>query len=61
VKSVKVASDRRGRAKGFAHVEMADDESARAAMDALRGKDLNGRIMDVVLDEGRRGGNRRRR
>jgi hypothetical protein len=40
---------------------MADDEAARAAMEALRGKDLNGRIMDVVLDEGPRGGNRRRR
>ena len=53
-----MAADRRGRAKGFGHVEMADEESARAAMEALRGKDLNGRLMDVVLEDsrGRRGG-----
>ena len=56
--STKVAADRRGRAKGFGHVEMADEESAHAAMEALRGKDLNGRLMDVVLEDsrGRRGG-----
>jgi RNA recognition motif-containing protein len=37
---------------------MADEESAHAAMEALRGKDLNGRLMDVVLEDsrGRRGG-----
>jgi RNA recognition motif-containing protein len=61
VKSVKVAADRRGRAKGFGYVEMQDDDAATAAMEALRGKDLNGRIMDVVLDTGPKGGNRRRR
>lgn len=54
--STKVAADRRGRAKGFGHVEMADEESAKAAMEGLRGKELNGRLMDVVLEEGRRGG-----
>lgn len=54
--STKVAADRRGRAKGFGHVEMADEDSAKAAMEALRGKDLNGRLMDVVLEENRRGG-----
>lgn len=58
--STKVAADRRGRAKGFGHVEMADEESARAAMEGLRGKELNGRLMDVVLEEGRRGGPNRR-
>jgi RNA recognition motif-containing protein len=61
VKSVKVAADRRGRAKGFGYVEMQDEDAAMAAMEALRGKDLNGRIMDVVLDSGPKGGNRRRR
>ena len=59
--STKVAADRRGRAKGFGHVEMADEESARAAMEGLRGKDLNGRLMDVVLEEDRKGGGGPRR
>jgi RNA recognition motif-containing protein len=54
--STKVAADRRGRAKGFGHVEMADEDSAKAAMEGLRGKDLNGRLMDVVLEQDRRGG-----
>jgi len=61
-----VAADRRGRAKGFGHVEMADEESAKAAMEGLRGKDLKGRLMDVVLEDDRgrnkqmrRGGGRR--
>lgn len=56
-------SDRRGRAKGFGFVEMADDESARAAIESLRGKELNGRLMDIVLEDrkGRKGGGRPRR
>lgn len=56
-------SDRRGRAKGFGYVEMADDESARAAIESLRGKELNGRLMDIVLEDrkGRKGGPPRRR
>jgi RNA recognition motif-containing protein len=61
VKSVKVAADRRGRAKGFGYVEMADDQAATAAIEGLRGQDLNGRLMDVVLEDGRRGGGGRRR
>jgi len=61
--STKVMSDRRGRAKGFGFVEMADKESARAAMEGLRGKELNGRTMDIVLEDrkNRKGGGRRRR
>lgn len=56
-------SDRRGRAKGFGYVEMSDDESARAAMESLRGKELNGRLMDIVFEDrkGKKGGPRRRR
>ncbi|MEO6196591.1 MAG: RNA-binding protein [Dehalococcoidia bacterium] len=61
VKSVKVAADRRGRAKGFGHVEMADGQEARAAIEGLRGTELNGRLMDIVLEEGRRGGSGPRR
>jgi len=57
--STKVADDRRGRAKGFGHVEMADEESARAAMEALKGfetwKELDSgifprRAMRVTVD-----------
>ena len=56
-------SDRRGRAKGFGYVEMSDDEEARSAMESLRGKELNGRLMDIVLEDrkGKKGGPRRRR
>ncbi len=56
-------SDRRGRAKGFGFVEMADKESAMEAMESLRGKQLNGRTMDIVLEDrkNRKGGGRRRR
>ena len=47
-------------------MEMADEESAKAAMEGLRGQDLKGRLMDVVLEDDRgrnkqmrRGGGRR--
>jgi nucleolin len=61
ITSVKLAADRRGRLKGFAYVEMSDEASATAAMEALRGTQLNGRTMDIVLEEPRRGRPRRRR
>jgi len=40
---------------------MSDEASATAAMEALRGKQLNGRTMDTVLEEPRRNKGRRRR
>lgn len=58
VVSVKIVSDRRGRTKGFGYVEMADDTSAKAAMESLRGTQVNGRTMDIVLEEPRRRGGR---
>ena len=66
VSSIKVAADRRGRMKGFANVEMPDEAAARAAMEGLRGRQINGRTMDIVEERGsaRRGGfpgGRRRR
>ena len=65
VSSIKVATDRRGRAKGFAYVEMPDEASARTAMESLRGRQINGRTMDIVEERpARRGGfpgGRRRR
>jgi RNA recognition motif-containing protein len=56
VTSVKVAADRRGRPKGFAHVDVADSESADDVIAALRGTQINGRTMDIVRDEPRKGG-----
>jgi RNA recognition motif-containing protein len=59
VVSARIVSDRRGRTKGFGYVEMTDEASARVAMESLRGTQLNGRTMDIVLEERakrRRGG-----
>lgn len=60
VVSTKVMSNRRGRTKEFGYVQMGDEASARAAMEALRGTEIKGRRMDIVLDEsvGRRRGSR---
>ena len=49
--SVKIVSDRRGRPKGFGYVEMSDEDSARVALESLRGTQINGRTMDIVLEE----------
>ena len=57
VTSVKVMADRRGRPKGFGYVQMADNEAARRAIEELRGVQINGRTMDIVPEEGKRGGN----
>ena len=46
--SVRIASDRAGRPKGFAFVEMADESAASAAKESLKGTQLNGRTMDIV-------------
>jgi len=48
--SVKIVSDRRGRTKGFAYVQMADAAAVQAAIEALKGTPLNGRTMDIVQD-----------
>lgn len=36
-----------GRSKGFGFVEMSDANEAKAAIDGLNGKDLDGRAMNV--------------
>ncbi|MBI1885981.1 MAG: RNA-binding protein [Chloroflexi bacterium] len=51
VVSVRIVSGRRGRTKGFGYVEMRDEASASAAMESLRGTQINGRAMDIVLEE----------
>ncbi len=58
VVSVKIVSDRRGRTKGFGSVVMSDYSSAKSAMESLRGTQVNGRTMDIVLEEPRRRGGR---
>jgi cold-inducible RNA-binding protein len=48
IESVNVIMDREtGRSRGFAFVEMADDGSARKAMEALDGADMGGRNLRV--------------
>jgi len=48
VDSVNVIMDRNtGRSKGFGFVEMNVDTEAKAAIDALNGKDLDGRSLNV--------------
>lgn len=55
--SLRVARDCAGRARGFALVEL-DEEAAAVAMDALRGTELKGRMMDIVVDHPSSGGRR---
>ena len=48
VDSAKVIMDRdSGRSKGFGFVEMSSDEEAQSAIDALDGKDYQGRALKV--------------
>jgi RNA recognition motif-containing protein len=48
VASAKVMMDREtGRSRGFAFVEMPNDTEARAAIQALNGKDMKGRNINV--------------
>lgn len=48
VDSAEVIIDRStNRSKGFGFVEMSDDEQARAAIQALNGKDIDGRSINI--------------
>ena len=48
VVSANVITDREsGRSKGFGFVEMSSDDEAKAAIDKLNGKDLDGRAVTV--------------
>lgn len=52
VASARVVMDREsGRSKGFAFVEMNDNDAAKAAIEALSGKEVNGR--KLVVNEAR--------
>ena len=55
VDTVNIISDREtGRSRGFAFVEMPNDEEAEAAMDVLNEKDLDGRTLKVNKAKPRR-------
>lgn len=60
VQSAEVITDRdTGRSKGFGFVEMSSDEEAQAAINALNGKDMQGRpltVNEARPREERRGG-----
>ncbi|GAB3672055.1 RNA recognition motif domain-containing protein [Salinisphaera aquimarina] len=48
VSSAKVIMDREtGRSRGFGFVEMPDDSAAKAAIDGMNNKDLDGRTLRV--------------
>lgn len=48
VVSAQVITDREtGRSKGFGFVEMSSEDESKAAIDALNGKDMNGRPLTV--------------
>jgi cold-inducible RNA-binding protein len=71
VVSVNLITDRQtGRSKGFAFVEMAEEDAAQEAIAQLDGQELDGRTLKVAEARpreprgdryGDRGGNRRRR
>ena len=63
VTKARIMTDRdTGRSRGFAFVEMADDEAAERAIAGLNGSELNGRALNVnearPKPEGGRGGDR---
>lgn len=52
VSSAKIIKDREtDRSKGFGFVEMADEEDAKAAIEELNGKEIQGR--SIVVNEAR--------
>jgi cold-inducible RNA-binding protein len=55
--SAVIATDRETkRSKGFAFIEMENDDLAKSAIEALNNKVVNGRPMKVVEDRGKGGG-----
>jgi RNA recognition motif-containing protein len=58
--SMRFPRSRAGRPRGFALVEL-EDEAAATAVEALKGAELRGRRMDVVVDRPSSGGRRRDR
>jgi len=60
VSSVRIITDKfTGRSKGFGFVDMPNDDQAKAAIEALNGKEINGRAIVVNVSEERKDGERR--
>ncbi len=60
IDEARVVSDRdSGRSRGFGFVEMSDDTEARAAIEGMNGKDLDGRTLTVNEAKPREGGRER--
>ena len=54
VSSARIITDREThRSRGFGFVEMPDDEAAKAAIEALNGKEVSGRAIAVRVAEER--------
>lgn len=51
--SIVIATDKDARSRGFAFIEMKDEETAQKAIDALNNKEINGRPMKVNFDRGK--------
>ncbi|HEY4150598.1 MAG TPA: RNA-binding protein [Chitinophagaceae bacterium] len=50
VSSAKIINDKvSGRSRGFGFVEMSDDAAARKAMEALEGREIEGRSLSVAV------------
>jgi len=59
VSSARVITDREtGRSRGFGFVEMNNDEEAHRAIEAINGKELDGRALNVNEARPREGGGR---
>ena len=59
VSTVKIIMDKfTGKSKGFAFVEMPNDEEANAAIEGLHGQQLDGRTLIVNQARSREGGDR---
>ena len=57
VHSLDLIRDRRtGRSRGFGFVEMPNDAEAQAAINALNGTELGGRVINVNIARSRQGG-----
>ena len=57
VEEVALITDRdTGRPRGFGFVQMPNDEEARAAVEAINGRDVDGRTLNVNEAKSREGG-----
>ena len=59
VEEVALITDRdTGRPRGFGFIQMPNDDEARAAIEAINGRDVDGRTLNVNEAKAREGGSR---